>query len=270
MKIVVAFGFYLFGEVIRWKRSLFTIWFAKPVLGQRSIRSYGRQQEGTMTGAIRKRDILAHPFVTVHCFGWTVFLRTLLAGRDETFLTVVAQAGLSHAQPAKVPDLVERCIQLELRAEKIFEIMALKFPEHPDVEQFFRTLAAQELDHAHLLQLCRAAAGRGRWIERHFDPWRDVVPRLEDRMREAELSSDALSTPKEALRLVIEIESSEINRVFRGVVQATDSDFVRRLRAFQEATTEHLKFICQGVKTLEPKLEADCEEMRTAYQEHVA
>jgi len=35
-----------------------------------------------MIGAIRKRDILAHPFVTIHSFGWQVFFRALAAGRN--------------------------------------------------------------------------------------------------------------------------------------------------------------------------------------------
>jgi hypothetical protein len=89
-------------------------------------------------------------------------------------------------------------------------------------------------------------------------------------MKEAELSSDTLTNLTDALRLVIEIESSEVNQVFHGVIKATDSDFVGRLRAFQEATTEHLNYICQGVKTFGPALQAECEEMVTAYQAHVA
>ena len=28
-----------------------------------------------MVGAIIKRDILAHPVVTIRCFGWSVFIR---------------------------------------------------------------------------------------------------------------------------------------------------------------------------------------------------
>ncbi len=41
-----------------------------------------------MLGAIRKRDILAHPFVTVESFGWHVFFRVLVAGRNQTFLAL--------------------------------------------------------------------------------------------------------------------------------------------------------------------------------------
>jgi hypothetical protein len=96
------------------------------------------------------------------------------------------------------------------------------------------------------------------------------MPRLEKRMQEAESSLNALTNPTDALRLVITIESSEVNRVFRGVVEATDSAFVRRVDAFQKATAEHLSFICQGVKTLAPELEVDCEDMLSAYRAQLA
>jgi len=165
-----------------------------------------------------------------------------------------------------VPELVERCVQLELRAKRIFERLARRFSERPEVEQFFQSLAIQEQEHADLLRFCRAAAGRGRWVERHLDPWQDVIPQLEERMKEAEFSSDPLTSLTDALQLVIEIESSEVNQTFRGVVEAADSDFVRRLRTFQEAISKHLTYICQGIKTLEPTLEAECDEMLAAYQ----
>ena len=42
-----------------------------------------------MVGVIRKRNILAHPIVTIHCFGWRVFIRALLAPPGTTFLTLV-------------------------------------------------------------------------------------------------------------------------------------------------------------------------------------
>ncbi len=37
-----------------------------------------------MIGAIRKWDILAHPFVTIHCFGWRVFFRAVTADHNQT------------------------------------------------------------------------------------------------------------------------------------------------------------------------------------------
>jgi hypothetical protein len=44
-----------------------------------------------MIGAIRKRDILAHPLIKIDCSGWSVFLRALTAGRDQTFLALLTE-----------------------------------------------------------------------------------------------------------------------------------------------------------------------------------
>ena len=47
-----------------------------------------------MDGAICKREILSHPVVTIECFGWAVFFRAVFSGRDQTFLSLLQQAGV--------------------------------------------------------------------------------------------------------------------------------------------------------------------------------
>ena len=222
-----------------------------------------------MVGAIRKREILAHPFVTIHCFGWRVFFRALTASQNETFLSIVAQVTIHHRPSVKVPDLVGQCIGLEDRAKQIYESLAERFSQEEPVRLFFNSLARQEQSHAELLELCRAAAGRGRWDGQHFEPWRDTIPQLKRQMEEAASSLDSLDGVRVALRLVIQIESSEVNRVFRGVVAATDSDFVRELQAFQQSTSNHLGYICEEIPKLEPDLADECHERMAAYESTV-
>ena len=219
-----------------------------------------------MIGAIRKRDIIAHPFVTVSCFGWRVFLRAVAAGPGETFLSIVAQTEVVRPHPDMALDVVRRCVELELRAKRIYEFMAHRFHVQAEADEFFSNLAVQEQEHASLLQLCSAAAERSRWIEECLVPLHDALHQLEEGMGEAELSLETLDSLADALRLVIAIESSEVNQVFQGVLSATRSEFVARLRAFQEATTRHLTYICQGIRKLEPTLQPDCEEMLMSHR----
>ncbi len=47
-----------------------------------------------MVGAIVKWDIMAHPAVTIRCFGWQIFLRALLAGPNTTFLSLLTESEL--------------------------------------------------------------------------------------------------------------------------------------------------------------------------------
>ena len=75
-------------------------------------------------------------------------------------------------------------------------------------------------------------------------------------------SLDATQDLSSALRLVVQIESSELNRVFKGVVDATDSKFVRSLRAFQTAGARHIDYIRCEISRLDPSLAKACESMQ--------
>ena len=218
-----------------------------------------------MVGAICKRDILAHPFVTIHCFGWQVFFRALIAGRNQTFLSLLAQTHTLQPPKVNVPKLVGRCVKLELRAKRIFDSLAIRFADQGPVEEFFVTLARQEQSHAELLELCREAASRAGWKEEFFTPWRDAVPRLEGQMGDAEASLESLGSVADALRLVVQIEGSEVNHVFKGIVSASGSDFVRSLGAFQSAGKKHISYICETIPKLEPTLAKESKDLSDRY-----
>jgi hypothetical protein len=221
-------------------------------------------------GAIRRRDIVTHPVVTVRCFGWKVFLRALGAGQHQTFLSLLADRQVLQPVSAKVPELVDRCIGLELCAERIYESLAERFSQPDSVKGLFATLAHQEQDHAELLDLCRAAAGRVELEGTNFDPWRDAVPGLEKQMQEAESCTASLDCLSDALRLVIQIESSEINRIYLGIVAASDSEFVRALRVFHEAGLKHILYICATVPEMDPELRNACQKLRDGYSRALA
>lgn len=215
-----------------------------------------------MVGVISKRDILAHPVVTIRCFGWPVFFKALVAGRGQTFLSLLCEAGALRPATVEVPELLGHCIELELRAGRIYERLAQQFAGQDRVRRFFQTLAEQERSHAELLELCRQTAGRAGWLEEKFAPWRDAVPRLEQQMGEAEAAAYGLDELADALRLVIHIEGSEINDVFAGTVSATDSDFVRTLRAFHTAGTTHIGYISDRIPEFDPQLASECRSLR--------
>ena len=217
-----------------------------------------------MFGVIRTRDIIAHPLVTVHCFGWSLLFRALIAGRRKTFLSLLAESAAPRSPTVEVPELLGRCLDLESRARRIYELLAARFSDRVPVRRFFETLAQQEQEHFELLALCRQLASREGWLEEHFAPWRDAVPRLERKMDDLEESLDDLDQLVDALRLVIRVEGSEINQVFRGVVSATDSQFVRTLQAFWTAEAKHIAYACEQIPKLEPDLAGECRGLRVA------
>lgn len=218
-----------------------------------------------MIGAICRRDILSHPVVTVRCFGWKVFFRALIAGQHQTFLSLLTETPELQAPREKVPELVGRCIELELRAARVYELLTRRFDQPDPRKRFFATLARQEKDHADLLAICQAATGREEWAEKHFDPWRDAIPGLEEQMREAEARTESLGCLSDALRLVIQLESSEINHVYLGIVTASDSDFVRAVGTFHEAGLDHISYICECIPEMDPELQDPCRKLLEEY-----
>ncbi len=214
-----------------------------------------------MLGAICKRDIVGHPFVTIHCFGWRIFFRALLANRYQTFLALLVEGDMPRPAEEPTSKLVERCVELERRAEEIYDSLANRFVDNDGASEFFDTLARQEETHAELLELCQEVAGRSAWDKASLARWRDALPRLERQMWEAESSIESVDDLSVALRLVIQIESSEVNEVFLGIVAAADSAFVRKLRVFNESTAEHLSYIRQSIPELERGLAEECKKV---------
>jgi hypothetical protein len=153
-----------------------------------------------MVGVIRKRDIVAHPVVTVRCFGWPVFLKALVAGRQQTFLSLLVESSALHPPQIEVPELIERCIGLELQASRIYERLAERYTKQDAVKEFFENLADQEREHAELLGLSRECAAREGWDETPFTPWRDAIPRLEYGMDAAEASAQDVGFRSQAGR----------------------------------------------------------------------
>lgn len=219
-----------------------------------------------MVGAIRKRNILAHPIVTVQCFGWKVFVKALLAPPGTTFLSLVAP--IEPIKPAKRPwrEPIAHCSDLELRARRIYLDLAERFRENAEAHEFFTALANQEQGHHDLLQLCSAAMRRGHWKSEVFAQSIKCLPGLEAHMHAAEKTAQLLKTLPEALELVLTLECSEINFVFQGVVKSSDSPFIRRVRAFNAAGKDHLEFIARWLPHLEPSLSDACRPLRDTHQ----
>ena len=173
-----------------------------------------------MVGVITSWDVLAHPISTIRSFGWVVFFRAVGPWQAKPFLSLVRDAGFFGTSASAVPTILERCIALELRAKVIYRTFARAFADEGLVAPFFAGLAEQEQYHADLLEVCRAAALRMGWKANLFNPLQDYLPRLEQQMDAAEAAVHHVGSVEDALRLVIQIESSEVNEVFRAALAA--------------------------------------------------
>ena len=152
-----------------------------------------------------------------------------------------------------------------MQAKRIYERLARRFFGHKLISDFFSTLAQQEETHAELLTLCREATSRTIWKEECFASCRESIPQIEQQMENIESSLKSLGGVTDALRLVIQIEGSEVNRIFESVVAASGSTFVRKLLAFQNVAEDHIAFICDEIPKLESELTEECRELRDRF-----
>ncbi len=218
-----------------------------------------------MIGAIRTRDILAHPVTTVRCFGWRVFIRSLLGGRRQTFLSLIGNelVGLGDAS-TDFERLIGRCVALERDAEEVYRALAERFGLETPGGSFFLLLADQEHAHAQLLEICALAARRTLLPPEALAPLDDAVGRAQRCLRLQRSAAEAVEQLDDALKVVLRIETSEINRLFAGVVASTESRFVERLAVFQEAGRRHVGFICREIERLDPGFQQACAALREA------
>jgi hypothetical protein len=213
-----------------------------------------------MIGAIRTWDVVSHPLVTVQCFGWMTLVRAMLAGRKQTFLSLLSNNALISPAEPEAAAILKQCIDLELRAENIYLTLAHTTIEQPALTLFFTTLAEQEQEHADLLRLCAAASKQNEWWLHVLRSWRDDVIRLDREMCEAEAAVSAIDDVDDAMRLVARIELSEVNQVFLATMAASNSPFVKKLRPFQKAVRTHISYIAAKLPELAPNLCCDMAE----------
>jgi len=219
-----------------------------------------------MVGVITSWDVLAHPVVTIRCFGWGVFFRAIGPWQSRPFLSLLRDAGYFQTIiSSQVPTILERCIALELRAKIIYNVLAKALEDHATVSRFFDALAQQEQNHADLLEVCRAAAVRGGWRANLFNPWQEYLPRLEQQMAATEAALGTIDSVEAAFQLVIQVEMSEVNQVFYAALAATDSAFVKKLRPFQDAMEMHMTYIVERLSQLAPHLMTATRELRAKF-----
>jgi hypothetical protein len=218
-----------------------------------------------MDGVIRTWDVLAHPITAIRCLGWRVFFKAALPWRHETLLALLEEGHYFGAASGKMPELFQRSIAVEWQAQRIYAVFARVFAEFQPESRFFAVMAQQEQEHAELLQLCENLARRVGWKVEPFNTWHDLLPRLEQRLQTMESSLSEIGSLDDALRMVVQIESSEINEVFRGVVRATQSTFIRKLKPYREAIDRHIAYICRCLTDLAPALRGDCQKLRNQF-----
>jgi hypothetical protein len=179
--------------------------------------------------------------------------------------TVARRQSLLGATILRASEVYEPLIGLELRAKRIYAVLAQTFAKNKSAQQFFEVLSQHEQDHAGLLNACWEEVQHGTWNAEPAGPWRDLILRLEHNVQAIESSLSETSSLDDALWLVLKIESTEINDVFFTLASATPGNQIRDLRPFQEAMNLHIAHMCQHIPKLAPHLTMACQQLRAKF-----
>ena len=93
----------------------------------------------------------------------------------------------------------------------------------------------------------------------------EYLPCLERQMDATEAAVYTIDSVDATLRLVVQIESSEINEVFHAALVATDAAFVKRLKPFQEAMEAHMSYLAERLPELSPQMILAARELRVRF-----
>jgi hypothetical protein len=172
-----------------------------------------------MQGVVTTKEVLAHPLVILEAFGLKVLVRSLLAGRDETFLDIVTRCAQEGAnddmEELDLLKTVDRFVGLERLARDLYRELSRQLAGFPDAAKFFFTLSWQEEGHALVLSRVRREIRRGRLWKKSRDLHLCSIGSLEALFAnfEHEVRKKGICLAR-ALEIVEEIEGSELDVVF--------------------------------------------------------
>jgi rubrerythrin len=193
--------------------------------------------------------------VIIEAFGFKVLLRSLLAGRDDTFLDIVMRCAQESAHNDMVEiDLLkalDRFAAFERRARDIYRELSEQLSGYPDAARFFRSLSSQEEGHAIVLCRVRREIRRGRLWKKSKDLHFAMLGSLDAMFAnlEHEVRTKWVSFAR-ALEIVEHIEQSELDVVFESLSESVEMRMRGRFERFFVVSKQHSAYWREQVQNL--------------------
>ncbi len=207
-----------------------------------------------MVSLVGTRYCLAHPVEVSRLFGVDVLLGTLLRPR-KTLLARAADKLSRRYLPmfGAVGDAYRLSALFELRVARIYEHMAERFEDIVPACQLFKTLQAEEEEHARVMNICLHAVKMSPSI-RYVPSVRDPAIRQQMRtLRDVQRRADSMSLD-EALRITEEVERGEVNVIFDKLLNQIDRPEAHMLRERLREAGFHADIVPQQIWALRERL----------------
>jgi len=139
-----------------------------------------------------------------------------------------------------------RLVEFESRAAALYLGFAHRFTDNKDLSWFWLAMSMEERQHAQFLEFCGAerllAAGLPEDSE--VQALAELLSNLEERAGKEKLSAD------DAFLIAAELEGSEINDVFAGVVQPVVGTLHLMRKKIEVLIPNHMQTLIEGARQL--------------------
>ncbi|MFQ5597857.1 MAG: hypothetical protein ACE5GK_07385 [Nitrospiria bacterium] len=143
-------------------------------------------------------------------------------------------------------------IGLEERISKIYGMIAnlfsLETPTDAEWVTLWRELSVDEQNHASLLSIEKTFLQTGTHVKKPIEIGREIQQTFEAMLTRCEARVQSKISRKDAMKILKELENSEVNKLFSSLLKVTDSKVLSHLADFSRTHIEHDRRIQAAVE----------------------
>ena len=204
--------------------------------------------------AVLSRDYcLSHPWEVGRLYGWSVLFGTWVSKRSVLDRVARSFAERRDVMPGPLGRSYRIAQLLELRAAKIYQLMAERFADLLPARRLFEELEEEEREHARLMEICLytvCVTPEIRYEPSVMDP--EIRTVLQE-MRAVQRRIPSM-TLDEALETSEALERSEVNVIFGKLLEQVDQPEVALLREMMRSAENHQVSVPRRIADLREEL----------------
>jgi rubrerythrin len=196
---------------------------------------------------------LAHPVEISRLYGVNVLFGALIGNRSALDQIAANFAGNRLAMPGPLGQSYRVATLIELRAAKIYRLLAERFVDVLPVRRLFKELEEEEMEHARVMNVCLYAVR----MRPHITYVPSMLdPEVRDTMKEMRAAQRRIPTMTldEAFKAAVALEVGEANLIFGKLLKQVAEPEVAVLREMMRNVETHQVSVPRRIDELRREL----------------
>jgi len=206
-----------------------------------------------MSALLSREYCLSHPWEIGRIYGWNVLLGSLFSKRSVLERVARSFASNRDEMPGPLGKSYQIAQLLELRAAKIYRLMAERFADVQPARLLFQEFETEEMEHARLMEICLytvCVTPEVRYVPSVMDP---EIRKVLREMRDVQRRVPSM-TLDEALETSEALERSEVNVIFDRLLEQVVRPEVALLQAAMRDAENHAVSVPRRIAALREQL----------------